>query len=174
MPDFSRKRIRLAASSYVGRSWYFLTLCAQGREARFNQPVLAQRLVELMHESAEAEGFQIVAFCFMPDHVHLLAGGRGADSDLQAFVKGFKQRSGFWFKREFGKHLWQRYFYDHILRTGDHWEAVAWYIWMNPVRKGLCEESKDWPFSGSQTLDWKGLMKPIGKDWVPPWQSRPL
>lgn len=174
MPDFYRKRIRLPASSYVGRGWYFLTLCARGRTATLNQPTLVQRLVELMHESAKAEGFEIAAYCFMPDHLHILTNGLGENSDLQVFVKGFKQRSGFLFKREVGRQLWQRYYYDHILRPGDHWEAVAWYIWMNPVRKGLCGESQDWPYSGSQTFDWKRLMKPVRKDWIPPWQSRHL
>src|SRR6266704_5083306 len=44
-------------------------------------------------------------------------------------------------------------------RSSDLWERVAWYIWMNPVRKGLCAHAQDYPFSGSFTMDWKGAAR---------------
>jgi putative transposase len=109
----------------------------------------------------------------MPDHLHLLASGLNEDSDLQTFMKDFKQRSGFQFKAKAGQQLWQRYFYDHVLRSEDKWEAVAWYIWMNPVRKGLCDNPSVWPHSGSQEFAWQKLMKPVGQEWVPPWKKQP-
>jgi putative transposase len=111
----------------------------------------------------------IAAYCFMPDHLHLLTNGLREDSDLRRFVKDLKQRTAFSFKRMVRKELWQRYFYDHVLRPGENWQAVASYIWMNPVRKSLCRDSGDWPFSGSQVFDWKALMKAPEALWVPPW-----
>jgi hypothetical protein len=89
-----------------------------------------------------------------------------------AFVNGFKQRSAFEFKQQRGERLWQHKTFDHILRPSERWEAVAYYIWMNPVRKGLCLEAGDWPFSGSQTVDWKRLLKPSEEHWVPAWKGR--
>ena len=67
--------------------------------------------------------------------------------------------------------LWQKKYYDHILRTNERWESVACYIWLNPVRKGLCKRAEDWPYSGSFTVDWRKLMA-LGVDpWVPPWKK---
>jgi hypothetical protein len=45
-------------------------------------------------------------------------------------------------------------FYDRILRATDAVETVAIYIWSNPVRKGLCAQPGQYPYSGSQTIDW--------------------
>ncbi|MBN2380988.1 hypothetical protein JXM67_14415 [candidate division WOR-3 bacterium] len=44
--------------------------------------------------------------------------------------------------------MWQRGYYDHILRKEEDLEIVANYIWGNPVRKGLAETIEEYPFSG--------------------------
>jgi REP element-mobilizing transposase RayT len=125
----------------------------------------------LLKEEAEKKRFFIQAYCFMPDHLHLLVSGQHSSSDCLAFINTFKQRSGFAFKQNVGKRLWQHKPYDHILRPEEPWESIAYYIWMNPVRKGLCAQAEDWPFSGSQTVDWRRLLNPPEKAWIPPWKS---
>ena len=170
--DFLRKKIRLRVSRYLGRNWYFLTLCTYGRMARFDKPEFVRLLIRMLEECGPSERFALVAYCFMPDHLHLLVSGSSDQSNLLSFVKGFKQRSSYRFKHTAGQQLWQRYYYDHILRTGERWEAVADYIWMNPVRKGLCARPEQWPYSGSMTLDWRRLIALGCEPWVPPWKTR--
>jgi hypothetical protein len=89
-------------------------------------------------------------------------------------MKEFKSRTAFLFKKDTGRQLREMSYYDHILRQGDAIEAVASYIWNNPVRKNLCELPEEYLFSGSQTIEW---MKSTNKDhsFVPPWKSvRPV
>jgi REP element-mobilizing transposase RayT len=43
--------------------------------------------------------------------------------------------------------VWQRSFYDHPLRKDEDLLKVAEYIIYNPVRKGLVEDWRDYPFS---------------------------
>jgi len=106
----------------------------------------------------------------MPDHLHVLAEGSDPRSDLLEFVRLFKQRTAFEFRKSTRKSLWEMGFYDYILRPSDHVEDVAAYIWWNPVRKGLCEEPKEFSFSGSQTIDW--IMRPrLGTAWSAPWKK---
>ena len=63
-------------------------------------------------------------------------------------------------------------YYDHILRESDRWEAVAWYVWMNPVRPGLCARPQGWAFSGSFKVDWHALLAPPDDAWIPRWKQR--
>ena len=58
-------------------------------------------------------------------------------SNLPSLIKAFKRKSSISFSRKTGEPLWQKKFYDHILRRHESYDAVAWYIWMNPVRAGL-------------------------------------
>ena len=120
---------------------------------------------------ARAKHFEIQAYCFMPDHLHLLTNGKEGDANLLRFSAGFKQESAFTFKRRTGMRLWQKKYHDHILRANDFWQSVAWYVWNNPVRKKLCQRAEDWPFSGSFTLDWQKLLSAGVEPWSPPWKN---
>ncbi len=92
-------------------------------------------------------------YCFMPDHLHLLLKGETHDADLKKFVRIFKQRSGYIFKQKKKCKLWQPSFYDHVVREEEDLLEVARYIILNPVRRGLVDNYKDYPFSGSQVWD---------------------
>jgi hypothetical protein len=49
---------------------------------------------------------------------------------------------------------------------------VAWYIFNNPVRKGLVMDLRHWPHSGSSMFDWKRLAAPV-QPFLPPWKVAP-
>ena len=136
-----RKRIRLSEARYRGPHSYFLTLCTDGRAAAFRQADRVAQALAVLQKCADSYLFDIWAYCFMPDHLHLLVGAREEGSNLLAFMRALKQRSGYLFRSR--QRLWQKNYYDHILRAGDSWESVARYIWMNPVRKGLCDRPED-------------------------------
>jgi hypothetical protein len=86
------------------------------------------------------------------------------------FVAQWKQLTGFLFRCELPSRFWQRRFYDHILRKPKDSEAVVWYIWMNPVRKGIVEQPHEYPFSGSFTVEWPKISAPAIQ-WLPPWKN---
>jgi putative transposase len=106
----------------------------------------------------------------MPDHVHLLVEAEIVTSDLVSFVAKWKQATGYLFRQELPQRLWQRRFYDHVLLQAKDSDAVAWYIWMNPVRKGIVSEPQQYPFSGSFTVEWPKVCAP-STPWLPPWKA---
>ena len=107
---------------------------------------------------SEKNGFLVWAYCFMPDHLHLLIEGTRKSSDLKRSISEFKQSTGYSFKRKNGKKLWQESYYDHVLRDKESAKKAAEYILMNPVRKGLANNCNDYPFSGSFKLDMDNLV----------------
>ena len=84
----------------------------------------------------------------MPDHVHLLLTGAD-DADLLRFVKDFKQRTGYAYRRANAKALWQKSYYDHVVRAEEDLRVVARYIVGNPVRAALAASPAGYPYSGS-------------------------
>lgn len=168
--SFERKPIRLAAESYIGPKTYFLTVCTDRRRSMFSSARTVEVVLNCLMESLRDGGFSIPAYCFMPDHLHILVEGLHPDSDLLKSMKLFKQVSAYRYKRQTGGALWQSHYYDHIPRGDESWHAVAWYIWNNPVRKGLCRTAREWPFSGSLVFDWL-LFVPPQETWCPPWKQ---
>jgi putative transposase len=163
-----RKKIRLDPRRYLGRGRYFVTACCDRRRERFRSAEIAGEIVRGLRTESNRQGFRVGAYCVMPDHVHLLVQGTTDASDLIRFVKAFKQSTGYALaKRGRGK-IWQRFFYDHILRATDSTERIAAYIWLNPVRKGLCASPEEYPFSGSFSAAWRPSL--VVESWVPPWK----
>ncbi|MGB7292023.1 MAG: transposase [Thermodesulfobacteriota bacterium] len=151
--DFRRKPNRLSGFDYSTPNAYFVTICTADKRMIFNNSETVSESVERLKTSAERLGFQIIAYCFMPDHVHLLVDASESKCDLIKFIKRFKQKTGYEFKKKRGLTLWQRSFYDHILRSEESLIKKARYIFNNPVRKGLVEDFREYPFLGSRVFD---------------------
>jgi len=166
----ARKKIRLAGEKYRGRGWYFITICCRERRTPFADPAKAQWIIARLRDSALEGQFRIPAYCVMPDHLHFLAEGMNENCDLIDFVRRFKQKTAYEASARFGLPLlWQRYFYDHILRRAEAIGPVIWYIWLNPVRKGMCVQPADYPYLGSFTGEAPKRQPEFL--WQPPWKT---
>jgi len=154
-----RKINRLPLESYRDPGAYALTLVTHERVKAFADGALVSHCLELLRQESEAHGFQVVAYCFMPDHLHLLVGSEET-CDLLRFVKAFKQKTGYWFKHGASAGgvkasptvvgaLWQRSFHDHIVRSDESLRALAEYVFDNPVEAGLAEERGQYRWAGS-------------------------
>ena len=60
----------------------------------------------------------------MPDHVHLLIEGVTESADFLRFVKLAKQRSGAAYALTSGERLWQKGYYDRVLRKDVPYFAI--------------------------------------------------
>ncbi len=165
-----RKNIRFARQEYVGRRIYFITVCSENRRPIFQNAGRAKTAIESLKRISDSMGVLVHAFCVMPDHVHILVEGKSATSDMVKFVAQWKQSTGHIFRHELPQRFWQRRFCDHVLRQVEDSDSIAWYIWMNPVRKGMVAEPQQYPFSGSFTVEWPKA--PSGSTvWIPPWKA---
>lgn len=109
----------------------------------------------------------------MPDHLYVLVAGGSDEGDLTTFMMSLKQETGAAFARRTRKCLWQFKYYDHILRASESADRVACYIWMNPVRKGLCAAPAEYPFLGSFTRIGKEMLQAVARpEWPPPWKRK--
>jgi len=147
-------------------------MCCEKRKPIFLNSKRAAWIVEMLRTESLPHQFVVDAYCVMPDHLHFLVFGKVPTSNLLVFAKSFKQKTAFIYQRETGSRLWQKNYYDHVLRANERSNHVAVYIWMNPVRKGLCKNFEEYPFSGSFARSWK--TSPMVADWMPPWKQRQM
>ena len=143
-----RSSPRLESFDYTGPYAYSITINAEGGRPHFRDARFVRFCIGTLHERAAVHAFEVLAYCFMPNHVHLLVVGLTEFSRLQPFMQQFKQITGFAFKQEHGAPLWHRSYYDRVLRKDEDLQTVAAYIWANPVRIGLVQTAEDYPYSG--------------------------
>lgn len=139
--------------AYIGCRGYFITVNTLKRKKLFVQGAIVQELVRCLKKIGDQEKFAIIAYCFMPDHVHIVLSGTDRDSDLEKFVKQYKQATGYYLKKKFGYKTWAYSYYDSILKTQDDLQRVVQYTFLNPVRAGMVKKITDYAFLGSFTLN---------------------
>ena len=138
-----RRSIRLKGHDYAGGGVYFVTLCAH-REltAATGGKPFAGALRALIEERLRitAENFPQMRWgewVIMPDHFHALIRMQKGDLRLGDVIGGFKAAvSREWRRGEAclapTARIWQRNYYEIIVRSGEAEERIAEYIRMNP------------------------------------------
>lgn len=155
----ARKHIRLKEYNYAAGGAYFVTICTQGRVCLFSIPVgaapcgrpdltrsIAEKWMEKIPE--KYPGVRVEKFVVMPNHIHALllfdnmptAGGH-MGPPLPRIVDWYKTMTTNEYIRlvkvgklmPFQKRVWQRGYYEHIIRDKNdlliHWQ----YIEHNPA-----------------------------------------
>ncbi|MDP6823741.1 MAG: transposase [Dehalococcoidia bacterium] len=158
-PDVHRRRsLRLPGYDYRGSGGYFVTICAQDRACLFGE-IVGDRMqlngAGLMVHTAwnELPAFYpsvgIDGFVVMPNHLHGIINRPDDIHDvtlsLGDVVQRFKtitttryitgvRRSGW---QRFRGRLWQRNYYEHVVRDDDDRNRIRRYIHENPLRWSL-------------------------------------
>jgi REP element-mobilizing transposase RayT len=109
---------RLRGFSYVGQHRYFLTICVRQRAPVFKIDSVSRFVIAQFLLCATAHGFELLAYCAMPDHFHALAIGLTDTSNLLPLIHAFKRDTSFWWKRQ-GPNglLWQEGFHDQCFAS---------------------------------------------------------
>lgn len=146
--DYSRRdTIRLKGFDYSWPRIYFVTIVAHHRQSKFLDVRVASATLDCLKKLRSACGFNVYIYCLMPDHFHGLIGPGASGQSLGSICGAFKSLSTreYWSWGE-GK-LWQRQFFDHIIRNQQDFEETVEYIRLNPLRRGLVENPGVWPYT---------------------------
>ena len=153
---------------WVGMQYYSLTWLCFGRQNHFTQRDTYEFVLSQFLRASHETKVVNVGHCFMPDHVHQVVTGTTTDADAKDYIKRAKQYSGFYFKKEFHKSLWERDGHNHVILSDREVNTQLRYLIQNPVRAGLVERAEDYPYTGSQIYTLDELMLWVyGDEWRP-------
>jgi putative transposase len=153
---------RLPGVSYTGAQRYFVTCCTHNRLPWFAAATTVDAVWTTISRQASVHAMAVHAYCFMPDHLHLLLEGRAPHADLRRFVATMKQESAWATRSLLHGRLWQRGYHERLLRPSEPTLHVARYIVGNPVRASLVRTPAEYPFLGSATLTREELIASVG------------
>ena len=142
----------------MGCHRYSLTFCTDQRQPVFKDKRVVDLVLSQIARAGRERDFAVIAYCFMPDHLHLLVHGQSDTADCRRFIAAAKQYSGYYYSKEIGGKLWQRYGHERTLRNDEHTLVVARYIIGNPVRAGLVASVEQYSFAGSLICGLKDLV----------------
>jgi len=94
----------------------------------------------------EGKRYDLLAWCVMPNHVHVVLKTRPGES-LEKILHSWKSFTAHEINKRNGTSgtIWQKESYDHLIRDGDDLRNQVEYVLDNPVKAGL----GDWEWVGS-------------------------
>ena len=158
---------RLSGISYDQLAAYFVTAVTRERVKAFDSNDFGPFCVTELIAIATSFKFDVTAYTFMPDHSHFLVTASEEGADFKKMVKTFKQQTGFDWSKRCGRRLWQKGYFERVLRDDDAPLSVARYIIENPVRAGLVSDARDYPLSGSSVYSLEEILAAVqmSKGW---------
>ena len=148
-----RNSHRLPSYDYRSSGAYFITICTQDRQRVLEIPALHTALLETWRTLPHRfPTIKLDEFVIMPDHLHCIFWLDGTAKDaptLGRVVGAFKslitvawrdhhESSGV----QCDRHLWQRDYYEHVIRNEDDLNLTREYILNNPLEALLQQERR--------------------------------
>ena len=148
---------------------YFFTVVTHDR-----RPILIteiDRLRSAFRILLARHPFTLEAIVILPDHLHTMWRMHEEDGDFSMRWRVLKRLFSTRLEapipnesraRKREKSVWQRRFWDHVIRDDDDWRRHLDYLHYNPVRHGYCDEPGEWPYSSFARMVARGWYEP---DW---------
>lgn len=160
---------------FVPGGTYFFTVNLRDRR----QNLLIDHIEELRAAWRETQGrwpFETVAAVVLPDHLHFVwrlpAEDKNFSTRIRLIKAGFTERLPTRQKRSGRKgerDVWQRRYWEHLIRDDDDLNRHVDYVHFNPVKHGYVPNLDDWPYS--TWVRWKEEydrpVRPPPEGWLP-------
>ncbi|MDX1514862.1 MAG: transposase [Gammaproteobacteria bacterium] len=152
---------------------YFFTVCTRNRSQILTRDLVWQSLTEAFNSVRRKWPFYLNAWVVLPDHLHCLWTLPEGDSDFSKRWSMIKRivtqrceaSSDFSLvsknSRREGK-IWQRRFWEHLVRSDDDYRLHLDYIHWNPVKHGYVNSAIAWRYSSFSRFVTRGIYDP---DW---------
>ena len=100
---------------------------------------VADKYIKQMNEFYE--NITVGQYVIMPNHIHFLlfvcedgSPRTSTPTKQTSFVSHFVSTFKRFCNKEYGGNIWQRGFYDHVIRNRDDYEEHVKYVYQNPLR----------------------------------------
>ena len=140
-----RQNSRLHGYDYKSGNYYFVTICTDRKQCIFGPVGKPNQIGNAAMQGIEAipehfPGVVVDEYVIMPNHVHMILILPQSKSNLSSVVGSYKSYVSKMFHMEHpGVTLWQRSFYDHIIRDENVYCEIKRYIQENPLKWNLDE-----------------------------------
>lgn len=143
--DGASHRLRRGRFSEVGRN-YLLTTSTHGRLPIFIQPKASEIVLSSLCWLENKGRILLECAVVMPDHLHFIAQlCSGSLPELMRTLKSYTAREINQLLDRRGP-LWQPQYHDHVIRKDEVLEEVTLYCLHNPVRAGLVQNFRNYPY----------------------------
>ena len=136
-----------AARKKSANGYYHVMMRTVNRELLFKDEEDYDQFRSAFNASREKYKIKMLAWCLMPNHVHLLI--KDPEDNLSAFFRIFSSNFVYWYNRKYGRvgHLFQDRFLSEPIEDISYLLKAVRYIHMNPVKANICGKPEEYRYS---------------------------
>jgi putative transposase len=133
---------------YIRDPLYFITCCAYRRRSLFANESFHQAFVQFCKRAEIEHGIAVGRYVILPDHLHFFV-SLGEHIPLAEWIGSLKRVTARAARNpDSTDPVWQRSFFDHVMRSVESYSQKWEYVRQNPVRAGLVGDADEWLYSG--------------------------
>jgi len=138
---------RIARGLGEGIVYHVLNRGNAGQEI-FHKEQDYRAFIDLMKEAKRKFAIKLFAYCLMPTHFHMIV-KQSVREALSKFMQWLMTSHVRRYHRHYGSsgHVWQGRFKSFLIEEDNHLITVLRYVEGNPVRAGLVQSAREWPWS---------------------------
>lgn len=141
------KNIRLDKELYaLPYKPVFFTLITHFKKRYFATPDFNMEIITCLKKVFIKPYCLLPVFSLMPDHLHFIVYLTEKQGNIIHLVNYFKSCSSKIAKSNGIMNLWQRRYFDQIIRKEESLKEISLYIYNNAKRRGLVENSQDYVY----------------------------
>ncbi len=123
------------------------TICAKDKQPVLTCDRIREGLIAALPTTAEIAACELIAWCLMADHLHVLLRVAEQGGGILRFLHSYKTWTGRRMRIAGLSHGWERSFWDRHSRNSDDTGRMIAYVLDNPVRAGLCGRRDEWAYA---------------------------
>lgn len=135
--------------NYKGKHRYVITLPFAKPIPQEAAATGVRTLLDTLRDSCWSAGFEVLAYCVLPDRFLMVARGEREDADMRAFLRTFRAAASAVLAPAAGRSLWQRKYLERVLRKHELTSTIASGIFREAVKARLAKRVEDYPYLGS-------------------------
>lgn len=153
-PNANRQRIRLQHYDYTNNGYYFITICCINRLPLLghicDDKMILNECGKITHDTwrdseNKRKNIKLHNFIIMPNHMHAIIEIKeqlenihqgkfiSQSNTIGSIIRGYKSSVSSQLKHIFNHSVWQKNYYEHIIRNEQSYQMISEYIQNNPL-----------------------------------------
>ena len=127
-----------AARKISQSGFYHIINRGVSKQLIFEQPSDYRKFLKILKRFSEEEGFEVIAYCLMQNHFHLLI---KTDAMPGKIIQKISISYSYYFNKKYGRvgHLFQNRFKSEAIEMDPYFVCAIRYIHNNPLKAGICK-----------------------------------
>lgn len=139
--------------TYLKTNFFHVMTQGINKSFIFDNPIDIKYYIGIMYKLKKEHDIKIIAYCVMNNHVHILIETKDL-KELSKYMQRLNMQYGRYYNKKYDKvgYVFRDRFKAEGIYSEQHLQSCIRYIYNNPVKAGICNYPKEYPYSNYKEI----------------------